>query len=358
MNVEDRFNLIREVGEEVITEEELKKLLEEKKHPIAYDGFEPSGKIHIAQGALRVININKMIKAGCKFKIFVADWHALANNKLGGDLDKIQTVGKYFIEVWKAAGIDTTNVEFVWGSDLVKDEKYWEKVMKVAVNSTLNRIVRCSQIMGRSESESLQASQIFYPCMQCADIFHLGVDIAQLGMDQRKVNMLAREIGPSLGFWKPVAVHHHMLMGLQEPPEENLPEIEKKIAMKMSKSKPDTAIFMHDPEQEVKRKISKAYCPERKTKDNPIIEYMKYIIFEKYKKIKIERSSKFGGDLELNNCHELESLFSEGKIHPLDLKNTAAKYINEILNPVRQHFEKNKKAKALKEEVESFNITR
>ena len=354
MNVEDRFNLIREVGEEVITEEELKKLLEEKKHPIAYDGFEPSGKIHIAQGALRVININKMIKAGCKFKIFVADWHALANNKLGGDLDKIQTVGKYFIEVWKAAGIDTTNVEFVWGSDLVKDEK----VMKVAVNSTLNRIVRCSQIMGRSESESLQASQIFYPCMQCADIFHLGVDIAQLGMDQRKVNMLAREIGPSLGFWKPVAVHHHMLMGLQEPPEENLPEIEKKIAMKMSKSKPDTAIFMHDPEQEVKRKISKAYCPERKTKDNPIIEYMKYIIFEKYKKIKIERSSKFGGDLELNNCHELESLFSEGKIHPLDLKNTAAKYINEILNPVRQHFEKNKKAKALKEEVESFNITR
>ena len=49
------------------------------------------------------------------------------------------------------------------------------------------------QIMGRSESDDLAASRIFYPVMQCADIFFLGADICQLGMDQRKVNMLARE---------------------------------------------------------------------------------------------------------------------------------------------------------------------
>ena len=29
--------------------------------------------------------------------------------------------------------------------------------------------------MGRSEQEDLTASQIFYPCMQCADIFFLQV---------------------------------------------------------------------------------------------------------------------------------------------------------------------------------------
>ncbi len=48
-------------------------------------------------------------------------------------------------------------------------------------------LCRCSQIMGRNESDDLSAAQIFYPCMQCADIFFLKADICQLGMDQRKV---------------------------------------------------------------------------------------------------------------------------------------------------------------------------
>jgi len=43
MNVGKRIELIKGVGEEIITEEELLNLLEKKKHPIAYDGFEPSG---------------------------------------------------------------------------------------------------------------------------------------------------------------------------------------------------------------------------------------------------------------------------------------------------------------------------
>ena len=32
-----------------------------------------------------------------------------------------------------------------------------------------------------------------YPCMQCADIFFLKADVCQLGLDQRKVNVLAKE---------------------------------------------------------------------------------------------------------------------------------------------------------------------
>src|SRR3989344_6551272 len=103
MDIQERINLIKKVGEEILTEDELKTLLETKKTPIAYDGFEPSGRIHIAQGILRALNINRMTKAGCKFKMLVADWHGWANNKMGGDLEKIQTVGKYFIEVWKVA---------------------------------------------------------------------------------------------------------------------------------------------------------------------------------------------------------------------------------------------------------------
>src|SRR3989339_1596606 len=218
MTTEEKLNLISQVGEEIITQQELRSLLEKEKDLIAYDGFEPSGQIHIAQGILRAININKMIKAGIKFKMLVADWHAYTNNKMGGDLEKLKIVGKYFIEVWRACGMDLKSIEFVWASDMVKNPEYWKLVIKVGTTNKLSRFIRTAEFMGREESiDTLTAAQMIYPCMQISDIFLLGAKITQLGMDQRKVNMLAREIGPMLGFWKPVVVSHHMLMGLGRP---------------------------------------------------------------------------------------------------------------------------------------------
>ncbi len=359
MDINKSLELIKQVGEEIITEEELRKLLSEKKNPIAYDGFEPSGtNIHIAQGLLRAININKMTKAGCKFKILVADWHAWANNKMDGNLEHIQKVGKYLIEVWKACDMDLDNVEFLWASDFVKDDNYWKMVMQIARNNTVNRIVRCSQIMGRKENEALQASQILYPCMQCADIFYLKSDIVQLGKDQRKVNVLAREIGPKLGFWKPIVVSHHMLMGLGQPPAMNLPAEDRAIELKMSKSKPDMAIFMTDSEEDIKRKVNKAYCPEGIAQENPILEYCKYIIFEKLDTFKIERPEKWGGNLEFSSYRELEKTFVEKKLHPMDLKQSFGRYLNDLLDPIRKKLEKNKTAQNLVKEIAAFKITR
>ena len=354
LNIEEKISLVKEVGEEIINEEELRELFKTKEHPIAYDGFEPSGEMHIAQGILRTININKLTKAGIKFKMLVADWHAWANNKMGGDLKKIQTIGDYFIEIWKACGMDLKNVEFVRSSDLLKKESYWKTVMEVARASTLKRIIRCSQIMGRKESESLQASQILYPCMQCADIFELNVDITQLGMDQRKVNVLAREIGPKLGFWKPIIVSHHILMGLGQQPKSGSKGMERTIELKMSKSKPDSAIFMTDTYEDIKRKIKKAYCKEGEINDNPILEYYKYIIFEKFNSLEIKRKKEFGGNIKFNSYKELENSFLKKEIHPTDLKNDLIKRLNELIEPVREHFKKDLKAKKILEEVKNF----
>lgn len=299
-----------------------------------------------------------MTKTGIKFKMWVADWFAWMNNKMGGDLERIQTVGEYLIEVWKTVGMDMDNVEFLWAKDVMANENYWKLVVSIARINTVARIKRCAQIMGREESDSLSAAQIFYPCMQCADIFHLKADITQLGMDQRKVNMLAREVGPKLGLWKPVVVSHHMIMGLGQPPASNLTGIEKGIEMKMSKSKPETAIFMTDSAEDIKRKISKAYCPAKQIEENPLIEYAKYIIFEKFKEIKIERPSKFGGDITFNSYGELEKAYSPGELHPLDLKQAVSVYVDQLIDPVRKHFEKNKRAKDLLEQVKSFQVTR
>lgn len=358
LSVDERFALISQVGEEIVTKEDLTQLLTKKDSFVAYDGFEPSGVIHIAQGLLRVININKMIKAGARFKMLVADWHGWANNKMGGDLEKIQIVGKYFIEVWKAAGIDAKHVEFVWASDLVKDDKYWKLVMQIARNNTLNRIIRCSQIMGRSESDELSAAQILYPCMQCADIFYMGVDVCQLGLDQRKVNMLAREVAAQLGYEKPVAVHHHMLSGLVEPPKSDADTVEKAIAKKMSKSNPDSSIFMTDAPEVVVAKLKKAYCPMKQVEDNPVLEYFKYILFELHPTVIINRSEKFGGPITFNSYVDLEKAFADGSLHPLDVKQAAAEYINKSLTSVRAYFEKNEEARKLEEQVRSFTITR
>ena len=358
MDIKDKVKLVEEVGEEVITKEELKTLFSKKKFPLAYDGFEPSGKIHIAQAILRAININKMTKAGFKFKMLVADWHAWANNKMGGDLEKIKTVGKYFIEVWKASGMDLKNVEFIWASDLVKDDNYWKIVMEVARHNTLQRIVRTSQIMGRSEKDTLHASQILYPCMQAADIFYLKADACQLGMDQRKVNVLAREVADKLGYVKPIIISHHMLMGLGEPPAGNIDATEKAIAMKMSKSNPDSAIFVSDEENEINATIKKAYCPEKKVENNPILEYCKYLVFEKFDKFEIKRPEKFGGNITITSYSDLEKKYSRGDIHPLDLKTAVAFYINEMIKPIREHFKKSKTASKLYDTVKNYKVTR
>lgn len=39
--------------------------------------------MHIAQGVMKAINVNRLTKAGCHFKFWVADWFAQLNNKMG-----------------------------------------------------------------------------------------------------------------------------------------------------------------------------------------------------------------------------------------------------------------------------------
>jgi tyrosyl-tRNA synthetase len=364
MNTDEKLNLIQQVGEEIIGQEELKTLLESGEELVAYDGFEPSGQIHIAQGLLRAINVNKMIKAGVKFRMWVADWHAMANNKMGGDLDKIKTVGRYFIEVWRASGMDLSHVEFMWASDMAKNPDYWKLVLQVGKSNALKRFVRTAEMMGREESlEKLTGAHIIYSCMQVADIFMLGAKITQLGMDQRKVNMLAREVGPMLGYWKPVVVSHHMLHGLGKPVTDEQDALQRTIELKMSKSKPDTAVFMTDTKEDIQRKLNKAYCLEGDIKENPVLEYCKYIIFESFERLKIDaftvvRPDKFGGTVSFKTYADLEKAFGDKQLHPMDLKTAVVGYLDLLLEPVRTHFIENEEARKLLETIKSYQITR
>ena len=72
----------------------------------------------------------------------------------------------------------------------------------------------------------------------------------------------------------------------------------------------------------------------------------------------IERPEKFGGNLEFDSYEELEKEFSQKKLHPMDLKQSTAEYLNKLIDPVRKKLEKNTAAKKLAEEISKFNVTR
>lgn len=359
----DRFELVKGVGQEIIRESELKQLLEEKKHPVAYDGFEPSGLAHLPVGIYRPLLIKDLLAAGVKVKLILADSFAWINNKFDGDLERIRAAGEYFVEVWKAAGVDMKKVDVIWHKEFFDDPEYWKKVILIARNHSLKRTRRSLAIAGRSDDDSQSAALSFYPSMQCADIFHIGADICQLGLDQRKVNMLAREIAEKKGMvkqlgyeghgvnGKPVIVSHRMLMGLDGPAKakgfDDNNAIDREISSKMSKSIPDTSIFVHDSTEEIKRKINAAYCPVNEVSDNPVLEYTKEIIFRSTGELGIKRPEKFGGDVTFSSYQKLEASYASGNLHPQDLKGAVAREIDRLVNPIREHFEKDNKAARL-----------
>eukprot|EP00978_Attheya_sp_CCMP212_P027541 scaffold92271_cov47-Attheya_sp.AAC.1 len=364
------YDRILSVGEECQSAEELRGLILAKGRGSdnqgfnLYDGFEPSGRMHIAQGVFKAMNVNKCTSPGTNstFVFWVADWFALMNDKMGGDLDKIKTVGRYLIEVWKAAGMDLSNVVFKWASEEITNNAhtYWPTMLDVARRFNITRIKKCCQIMGRLEG-GLTAAQVLYPLMQCTDVFFLKADICQLGVDQRKVNMLAREYCDHANIKrKPVILSHHMLYGLKAGQE------------KMSKSDPDSAVFMEDSAEDVKRKISNAYCPAKEeqttaTKEgeqvdagkesmqltvdnlkNPCLDYIKNIILSP------PGATFTAGGTTFSDFPSIKEAFVSGKISEAQLKDSLISSLNNLLEPVRKHFSEDENARTLLSQVREF----
>jgi len=358
LDIETKIDLIKkQPTEEILIEKELRQLLQTNEHPGHYQGFEISGLLHLGNFVISGFKINDFLKAGIKCQAYLADWHSFINNKFGGDWNQILKAAKYYAEAFK---FFCPGVKIVVGSELYhNNDEYWKNLVKFSKHMTLSRTLRCMTIMGRSENEKLDLSQYFYPPMQALDIKTIRADIPHGGLDQRKAHVLAREVYPKMGWTKPVAVHHHLLMGIAEPIKlETKDKLEQVIASKMSKSKPWTAIFIHDTEKQIREKLRKAWCPEKLTEMNPILEIVKHVIFHEKTTFKIERPAKFGGTIEYQNYQELEKAYAHGGLHPQDLKNAIAKELAIILEPIREYFETNREAKGCLKAVETVEVTR
>ena len=345
LEAEERFKLVARNTDEIVTLEELRGLLEAGGKPKAYWGFEPSGLMHLGTGLVCGLKILDMVEAGFDFTIFLADWHAWINGKLGGSMENIRFCGEYLKEGFSALGLTPGRVRYRWASELVEQAEYWEILLRIAKTVNLSRVVRALPIMGRQLTlgSEVEFAWLIYPCMQAADIFAMNLDCACAGIDQRKAHMLARDAAEKLGFKKPVCVHTHLLPGLSGPSREGVYDEDERLSLqissKMSKSLPKTCIYVHDSPEEVRAKIRAAYCPPRIAEGNPVMEIARYILFARGgRTLEIRRAEKYGGPLTVYSYQELENLYTSGRLHPLDLKNAVAEALIETLEPFYRHF--------------------
>lgn len=331
MDIYEKVELIeRPPTEEVVTREELIELFKINSSPKHYIGLEISGFLHLGSLISTGFKINDFVKAGVNCTIFLADWHTMINDKLGGDWDTISKVSKYYEDAFRLV---CPQAKIVLGSNLYDSKKeYWKEFMRFTKHMSLKRTMRTLTIMGRSEDESkIDLAKLLYPPMQAVDIHSLDLDIVHAGMDQRKIHMLVREIFPKMNWKVPVAVHHRLLPGLSKPTSSD----DTKILGKMSKSDPNSGIFIHNSDEEIKNIINKAWCEEGNIQNNPLLEISKNIIFHEFKEMKLERPEKFGGNVEYLEYEQLESDFSEKKIHPSDLKQTVGDNLVKVISPIR-----------------------
>ena len=308
--------LVRRNTQEIVTEDELDSVLRKPK-PVVYCGYETSGPVHIGT----MVTVSKLLdfqKAGLEVKVLFADVHTRLNRK-GGE----QWIGD-MVDYWRECfiGLGLKKAEFVLGSDFQYTREYVHDVLEMGVATTMQRALRSMQEVAR-DVENAHVSQVIYPLMQIADVKHLNADIAYGGMEQRKIHMLAREVLPGIGYYKPVCIHTPLLVSLQGPES------------KMSSSKPETMIAVDEEPASISKKINGAFCPPEK-EGNPVLGVAGLLLFPAMGKLDVKRPEKFGGDVSYETYEELERAFAGKELHPMDLKASVGKYLIEILGEIKK----------------------
>ena len=321
---------------EVLTPEEVRPLLERTERPRAYIGFEPSGALTVAH-LITARKIIDLAEAGLDVTVFLADWHAWINDKLGGDLERIRASGRYMQAAFTALGADPSRVRYRWASELTGSADYWARVVRVARATSLARTRRAMSIMGRGEEESsLDTSKLFYPAMQAADIFELPVDLAYGGMDQRRAHVLAREVAHHYGWPVPTAVHTPLLSSLKGG--SRMDPTDGLVEGKMSKSDPTSGIPIPAERADIEARIAQAFCPAKEVDGNPVVEVVRYIAFPWEGRLDVPRAAKHGGPLAFETEGAFLEAWRAGGVHPADLKAAVVALLDRRVAPARDYF--------------------
>ncbi len=334
MTPEEKYELITRNLQEVVGEDKLKEILKQRDLKV-YLGTATTGKPHVAY-FLPMLKLADFLHAGCEVTLLLADLHAyLDNQKAPWDLLEKRT--EYYTLVLtsmlKSIGVDISKLKFVKGTDYQLDKKMTLDMYRIAGLKSVGDCKRAgAEVVKQSDNPPLAG--MMYPIMQALDEEYLGVDAQFGGVDQRKIFMFARETLPKLGYKARIHLMNPMIPGL--------------TGEKMSSSEETSKVDLLDDEKTVKKKMNKAFCEEGVVEGNGVLLFTKYVIFpalglKDQHEFVIDRPEKFGGKLIYASYADIEKDFASKKLHPMDLKQGVADFINVLLDPIRKEMEKHRK---------------
>ena len=327
MNTEEKINLIKRNTQEILTEEELRKLIETKEQPVVYLGTSITGRPHIGYFTWAQ-KLNDFLTAGFKVKVLLADLHGALDNTPWSLLDKrFEYYSIVITGMIEALGGNLDNFEIVKGSDFQLSKDYVLDLFKLSSEVTVRNAEKASSDVVK-QGDNPKISGLIYPLMQALDEVHLDVDVQLGAVDQRKIFVLAREFLPKINQKSRVEVMIPFIRGLTPDG-------------KMSSSNNASKIDLIDDFETIKQKIKKAYCEEGNP-ENGVLDFAKYLIMtqkqDKRQEFIIDRPEKWGGPLKFKTAQELEDAFVLKALHPMDLKNGVSEEVNKLLEPIRQKF--------------------
>ncbi|OLY81616.1 Tyrosine-tRNA ligase, cytoplasmic [Smittium mucronatum] len=327
MSPEEKYVIITRHLQEHLGDEELKKILGERDISL-YWGTAPTGKPHIGY-FVAMVKIADFLRANCHVKILLADIHAFLDN-MKAPMDIVKYRVKYYEalikSVLKAVDVPIEKLDFIVGSSYQLEKDYILDNYKLAAIVTEHDAKKAgAEVVKQVDNATL--SGLLYPGMQALDEEYLKVDAQFGGVDQRKIFTFAEKYLPNLGYKKRIHLMNPMVPGLQ--------------GSKMSASEVDSKIDLLEEPKSVEKKLKKAFCEEGNVENNGILSFLQFAVFPLFdyhrtiRSFVIERPEKYGGNTVYTEFESLKSDFAEKLIHPGDLKNSAAKLINVLLEPIR-----------------------
>ena len=219
--------------------------------PILVSGIQPSGRLHIGNylGALKnFVDLQNSGKYSCYF--FLADLHSLTEYPANAGEQK-----KRILELtadFLAAGLDPKKSLIYQHSQIPAHAELTWILSSIAPEGDLRRMTQYKDKSARGEEAN--AGLLFYPILMAADILIYDAKFVPVGNDQDQhlelTRTLARKFNSKFGktFVEPQGLHTATprVMSLKDPTK------------KMSKSQPETCLFLDDSPAEIEKKIKSA----------------------------------------------------------------------------------------------------
>lgn len=220
--------------------------------PILISGIQPTGKLHLGNylGALKnFVSLQNSGKYDCYF--FLADLHSLTLDNFTAKEKQAQILD--LTADFLAAGLKPTRSVIFQQSQIAEHS---ELAWMLQTVTPIGELRRMTQFKDKSdgEKEGANSGLLTYPVLQAADISLYDAKFVPVGEDQLQHLELTRAIvrrfnaryGDILIEPKPLLTEFSRVMSLKDPNK------------KMSKSDPQSCVFLDDSPEEIKAKVMRA----------------------------------------------------------------------------------------------------